>query len=145
MTCRIKNTWIHFESRSTYDHSSIRWMPVVDSWPLFGWNADFFGLSLDCDSGTNLLWMHLQWSLTFHLISLFQNMVVFSIVPQTIEYVAVFSLCFIYLWSNLLKLASSFFVSSGEVCCVDVVNMLKTCKETFNHFRSSFMKFIPCI
>ena len=33
-------------------------MPVVDSWPLFGLNADFFAMSLDCDSGTNILRMH---------------------------------------------------------------------------------------
>ena len=59
VTCRINNTWIHFESRSTLDHSSIRWMPVLHSLPLFGLNADFFAMSLDCDSGTNILWMHL--------------------------------------------------------------------------------------
>ena len=26
----------------------------------FGLNADFFAMSLDCDSGTNILWMHLK-------------------------------------------------------------------------------------
>ena len=35
-------------------------MPVLHSLPLFGLNADFFAMSLDCDSGTNILWMHLQ-------------------------------------------------------------------------------------
>ena len=41
VTCRIENTWIHFESRSTKDHSSIRWMQVVDSRPLFDLNENF--------------------------------------------------------------------------------------------------------
>ena len=30
-------------------------MPVVDSWPLFCLNADFFAMSLDCDSGTRIV------------------------------------------------------------------------------------------
>ena len=33
-------------------------MPVVDSWPLFALNAEFFAMSLDCDSGTNILGMY---------------------------------------------------------------------------------------
>ena len=33
-------------------------MPVVDSWPLFGLYADFFAMSLDCDGGTNILWIY---------------------------------------------------------------------------------------
>ena len=28
---------------------------AIDSWPLFGLNADFFAMSLDCDGGTNIL------------------------------------------------------------------------------------------
>ena len=30
-------------------------MPVVDSWPLFCLNADFFAMSLDCDGGTRIV------------------------------------------------------------------------------------------
>ena len=36
-------------------------MPVVDSWPLFGLNADFFAMLLDCDGGTNKLRIYLIW------------------------------------------------------------------------------------
>ena len=60
VTCRIKNTWIHFESRSTLDHSSIRWMTVLHSLPLFGLNVDFFAMLLDCDGGTNKLRIYLN-------------------------------------------------------------------------------------
>ena len=38
-------------------------MPVVDSWALFGLNADFFAMSLDCDSGTNILRIYLNFYL----------------------------------------------------------------------------------
>ena len=43
-------------------------MPVVDSWPLFCLNADFFAMSLDCDGGTRIVTaVQIYWGYILHV------------------------------------------------------------------------------